>query len=261
MKPIERRLKYVDLVLKKDLDFIENYKLPDGYKFVMFNDGDEKDWVNIEMSSGEFLTFEEGMDAFNKYYGSCYDELKDLCLFIENDKGEKIGTSTAFYLDEKIDDITGNVHWVSIKEEYQGKGLSKPLISETLKLLKRLGHKKTLLHTQTHTWLAVKVYLDMGFIPYKEESSDLGWRIIKKLTNHSTLNNISDIEIDDMYNPLYVEAYEFLKNKYSEPFNYKVWDERGPYIGVNCNGKVHYYRYDYSNGKLDVFEEDKIKLK
>lgn len=143
MNTIDRTLKYVDLYLvNNDLDNVKEYPLPDGYRFVLFNDGDEKDWVEIEMSSGEFLTFDEGMEAFNHYYGSHYEELKKLCIFIENEQGEKVATSTAFYLENPIDDITGNVHRVSIKKEYQGQHLSKPLICETLKQMRRLGHKK-----------------------------------------------------------------------------------------------------------------------
>lgn len=257
MNSIERTLKYVDLYLvNNNLNNIPDYKLPDGYRFVFFNDGDEKDWANIEMSSGEFLSFEEGIESFNHYYGEHYEELKRLCIFIENEQGEKVATSTAFYLENPVDDITGNVHWVSIKKEYQGKHLSKPLISETLKQMSKLGHKKTLLHTQTHTWLAVKVYLDMGFEPYEMEKKYLGWQIIKKLTNHSKLANVSDIDISDMYNPLYVQAYEFLKTKYEEPFNYKVWDKKGPIIGINANGQVHYYKYTFENDELKIVGEN-----
>lgn len=257
MDTIDRTLKYVDLYLvNNDLDKIKEYKLPDGYKFVLFEDGDEKDWVEIEMSSGEFLSYEEGIETFNKYYGNHYDELKKSCIFIENEKGEKVATSTAFFQENPIDDITGNVHWVSVKKEYQGQHLSKPLISETLKQMRKLGHKKTLLHTQTHTWLAVKVYLDMGFIPYEIDNNYLGWQIIKKLTNHEKLSGINDIDINDMYNPLYVQAYEFLKSNFNEPFVYKVWDEKGSIIGINDNGLVHYYKYSFENGKLKIEGEN-----
>ncbi len=257
MNTIERTLKYVNLYLvNNDLNNIPDYKLPDGYRFVFFSDGDEEDWVNIEISSGEFLSYEEGIEAFNHYYGDHYEELKKLCLFIENEQGEKVATATAFYLDNPIDDITGNVHWVSVKKEYQGKHLSKPLISETLRKMSKLGHKKTLLHTQTSTWLAVKVYLDIGFEPYKMQDNYLGWQIIKKITNHPKLANVSDIDINEMYNPLYVQAYNFLKTKYKEPFEYKVWDEKGPIIGINDNGTVHYYTYTFENGKLEIISEN-----
>jgi ribosomal protein S18 acetylase RimI-like enzyme len=255
MNAIDRTLKYVDLYLVKDLNDIPCYQLPEGYSFVLFKDGDEKDWVEIEMSSGEFISFEEGMKAFQHYYGEHYEELKKLCIFVENNKGEKVATSTAFYLENPISDITGNVHWVSVKSEYQGKKLSKPLIVETLKLLKKLGHKKTLLHTQTHTWLAVKIYLDVGFEPYKLEDNYLGWQIIKKVTNHTKLSNINEIEYTDIYNSLYVQAHEFLKEKFKEPFNYKVWDEKGRFIGINYNGKVYYYKYTYKNEHLEIISE------
>ncbi len=42
--------------------------------------------------------------------------------------------------------------------------------------------------------------------------------------------NVGDIEVEKMYNPLYVQAYEFLKSNFNEPFVYKVWDEKGPYM-------------------------------
>lgn len=46
--------------------------------------------------------------------------------------------------------------------------------------------------TQTNTWLACKVYLDLGFLPIKEnlEHSNEGWKIVKELTSHSALKNI-----------------------------------------------------------------------
>lgn len=257
MNTIDRNLKYVDLYLvNNDLDNIPDYKLPDGYRFVFFNNGDEKDWVEIEASAGEFLSFEEGMEAFNHYYKNHYEGLKKMCIFIENEKGEKVATSTAFYLENRVDDITGNVHWVSVKKEYQGQHLSKSLICETLKQMRRLGHKKTLLHTQTHTWLAVKIYLDMGFVPYKMNDYYLGWQIIKKLTNHKKLIDVTDIKEEDMYNSLYVQAYEFLKSNFNEPFVYKVWDEKGSIIGINDNGQVHYYKYSFVNEKLEIVGEN-----
>lgn len=82
MESINRTLKYVDLLLVRGLDDIPVMSLPEGFSFVLFQDGDEKNWVDIEVSSGEFLSFEEGMEAFNYYYGNCYEELKKRCIFV-----------------------------------------------------------------------------------------------------------------------------------------------------------------------------------
>lgn len=254
METIERTLKYVDLYLMyDDLDNVPEYKLPEGYKFVFFENGSERDWVNIELSSGEFLSFEEGMENFQKYYGEHYQDLKKMCLFIENKNGKKIATATAFYLENPMEDITGNVHWVSVRKEYQGKKLSKPLIAETLKQMRKLGHKKTLLHTQTHTWLAVKVYLDLGFVPYKLEESYEGWQIIKRLTNHVRLKNIEDISEKEMYDLEFLSINQFLQLRFEAPFEYKIWDEKN-LIGVNFEGKLYQYLYTYEDAKLKIKE-------
>ena len=40
------------------------------------------------------------------------------------------------------------------------KGLAKPLITKILEIANELDHKGIILHTQTTTWLAAKLYLD-----------------------------------------------------------------------------------------------------
>ncbi len=72
---------------------------------------------------------------------------------------------------------------MAVKREYQGKGLSKPLITYVLKVMKKLGYTHAIIPTQTNTWLACKIYLDLGFLPIKKnlENSYEGWKIIKAL--------------------------------------------------------------------------------
>lgn len=76
------------------------------------------------------------------------------------------------------------------------------------------------------------------------------WRCYRMNTN------VGDIEVEKMYNPLYVQAYEFLKSNFNEPFVYKVWDEKGPIIGINDNEEVHYYKYSFENEKLQIVGEN-----
>ena len=111
-------------------------------------------------------------------------------LFIETDSGEKVATATAFY-DVRGKDTSGDgwLHWVAIKREYQGRGLSKPLLAHTFFVMRQLGYTRLKFPTQTTTWLACKVYLDLGFqpVPKNADSSRDGWRIIKQLTDHPAL--------------------------------------------------------------------------
>ena len=102
-------------------------------------------------------------------------------------------TATAFYdIHGRDTSGAGWLHWVAVKREYQGKGLSKPLIAYVLNVMKNLGYLHAKIPTQTNTWLACKVYMDFGFMPIKEnlEHSYEGWKIVKELTGHSALKDI-----------------------------------------------------------------------
>lgn len=186
----DKRIKYYELLLEHKLDGIVEYPLPDGYYFEFYQDGDRDTWIEIEKSAKEFSTDEEGLTAWNRYYAGRENELHNRMVFVVNAQGEKVATATAFYnIHGKDKSGAGWLHWVAVKREYQGKGLSKPLITYTLKIMKALGYTHAKIPTQTNTWLAVKVYLDLGFkpIPQNAVNSYKGWCIIKSLTNHQTL--------------------------------------------------------------------------
>lgn len=184
------RICYYELLLERQLTNVLEYSLPVGYKFVSYSDGDRDSWIDIEMSAKEFTDYEQGLEAWNRYYANRLDLLPDRMVFIENQNGEKIATATAFYnIYGKDATNVGYLHWVAVKREYQGKGLSKPLITYVLNIMKKLGYSHAKIPTQTNTWLACKVYLDLGFLPIKEniEHSYEGWKIIKELTGHSAI--------------------------------------------------------------------------
>ena len=198
----DTRIKYYELLLEREsLDALPEYTLPKGYRFVFYRTGDRDAWIDIEKEAKEFTTYDEGLDAWTRYYANKEDELYDRMVFVENEQGEKVATATAFY------DITGRdtsgaawLHWVAVKRSYQGKGLSKPLIRYVLGIMKDLGYSHAKIPTQTYTWLACKIYLDFGFtpIPQNAVSSRDGWRVLKALTDHPALSEFDSASIDEI---------------------------------------------------------------
>lgn len=184
---------YYELLLENDITEVPQYELPEGYRFVAYKDNDRDAWIDIEMSAKEFTSYEQGLEAWNRYYATRQEGLSDRMFFIETEDGEKIATATAFYdIYGRDTSDDGWLHWVAVKRDYQGKGLSKPLITHVLRVMNKLGHSRAKIPTQTNTWLACKVYMDLGFLPLKAnlEHNYEGWKIVKALTGHRALENI-----------------------------------------------------------------------
>ena len=188
----DEQICYYELLLKNDITEVPQYELPDGYRFVPYTDNDRDAWIDIEMSAKEFVSYEQGLEAWNRYYAPRIDELYNRMFFIETDNGEKIATATAFYDIYGRDTTDGWLHWVAVKREYQGRGLSKPLITYVLRVMNQLGYVYAKIPTQTTTWLACRVYMDLGFVPVEQnmKRNYEGWRIIKALTEHYALRMI-----------------------------------------------------------------------
>lgn len=234
----DKRIPYYKLLLERDLDSIPKFSLPDGFHFEFYQNGDRDEWIEIEKSAKEFDCFEQGIDAWNRYFLGKEKELETRMVFIVDSSGKKVATATAFY------DITGKdnsgsawLHWVAVKREYQGKGLSKPLISYVLSLMKAMGYTQAKIPTQTTTWVAVKIYLDFGFLPISKnaETSYIGWSIIKQLTNHKSL---VEFKCND-----YVMLIDIIKGV--NQYQYALFDE---------------YKNDLSLYQLRILPDDSAEL-
>lgn len=148
--------------------------LPLGYSFRFFEGpADIENWIEIEISSGDVKSYAEGEAAFTKYYGGRETELGEKMLFIIDEATQKpVATATAWQLEEAryeqygIDrSIRGHLHWVAVRSDYQGRGLSKPLITKAMAIMHSQGSEHAYLSTQTNSWLACKVYLALGWHP------------------------------------------------------------------------------------------------
>lgn len=177
------------------------FPLPEGYRYVFYQDGDRDHWIDIEKSAKEFTSYEQGLESWNKYYGGRESTLTNRMVFIEDAEGRKAATATAYYDVRKIDRSgDGWLHWVAVRREYQGQGLAKPLITHVLDIMRKLGYTHAKIPTQTTTWLACKIYLDLGFrpIPQNAVHSRDGWRIVKALTNHAALDMFDAAKADEI---------------------------------------------------------------
>ena len=190
------RIRYYELVLERSLDSVPERALPEGYSFAWYAPGDRDEWIRIEQSAREFDSFEEGVGAWERYYARYEELLPGRMLFVLDPGGRKAATATAFFDVRREDDgVNAMLHWVSVRRDEQGKGLSKPLILRTLARMKELGYRRAAVPTQTNTWLACRIYLDLGFrpIPENAEHSRMGWRIVRTLTEHPALTDFEPV--------------------------------------------------------------------
>ena len=175
-------------MIHKDLRGIKfDTILPPGYYFRNFRDGDIDIWVDIEKASGEFVTIKDAIKRFRDEFDDLKEELESRCFFLCNEIGEPVGTAMGWFGDlhgEKL----GRLHWISIKPEYQGRRLGKPLVAKAMERIQK-SHDKAYLTSQTTSWRAINMYLDFGFQPlYIDDNCKKAWMLLKKKLGHPSLD-------------------------------------------------------------------------
>lgn len=251
LKAINKTLKYFELLMVlNNLENVKEYILKDEYKFVFFNgDKDIQSWIQIHIESGEFSSSENALQYFHQFYDPFINELNERCLFIEDKDRNKVATATIspskdFGYDCVID-------WFAVSRKEQGKGLAKPLLSKLVIQAKKLGHKNILLHTQTHTYLAAKIYLDYGFEPFYQKELK-GWRILKTIIDHEKLKSITPIKEKNMYDKRVLRIKKQLDTHF-ENYNFSVWYVNGRndvYVYDNNSQSEYHFKFYQGGNKL-----------
>lgn len=180
---------------------IKEYELPEGYSFSNYKDEKDIDaWVEI-CRNGLVGDGEAGYENYKSAILGRPDIVPERDMFFLDYNGEHIGTITAYVHSE---DNTGDVHMVSIRTDYRGKGLAKYLNMKALQHLSQFDI--THAHLTTDEWRkgAIKGYLNAGFLPVEyDEGMEERWLAV-----------FEDMKIDGKYQMVNDDCtpYKMLEN-------------------------------------------------
>ncbi len=165
-------------MVRKDLDDIPEFTLPPGYSFRHYTEGDGATFDDVWLDADALGQAERGL--FEKEFRAKIDAVPERMYFIVGPDGEAIATATAWFNDDFEGERWGVVHWVAVRRTYQGRGLSKPLISRVLSRMRELGHDKVYLITQTARLPAISLYMKFGFEPFIRKPEDAeNWKQVR----------------------------------------------------------------------------------
>jgi GNAT superfamily N-acetyltransferase len=167
-------------------DGIPSFSCPDGFRIRTFEPGDDEAWVRIEAAAGAFPDEQVARRHFATEFASVQERLPGRMLFLEHETAGPIGTTTAWD-GEFAGELRGRIHWVGIVPAFQGRGLSKPLMSAALMRLAR-DYRRAYLTTETTSYRGINLYLGFGFVPWVVSDRDRqGWAIVAEILGRAIL--------------------------------------------------------------------------
>lgn len=120
-------------MVKNKLDKINSTSLPIGYRFTNFRPGDENNWAYIQYKAGIFKDYQIAIRTIFKVAKSFGNGFGEVCLFLENEVGERIGT--IMILPSSSEDDVQQIKYLALNPKWQGQGLGKVLMSKAYKVI------------------------------------------------------------------------------------------------------------------------------
>jgi GNAT superfamily N-acetyltransferase len=151
------------LMVRTNLEGIPAFTFPESFSVRWYQPGDEAHWLRIDRLANPDSPLESG--SFGRCFGMDPAVLAERQCYLVNAHGQMVGTATAWYDDHFQGERFGRVHYVAVVPAYQGRGLSKPLMTVVCNRLRELGHDRAYLATETHRVPAINLYLRFGFVP------------------------------------------------------------------------------------------------
>ncbi len=161
-------------MVRDHLDDIPEYSLPPGFAVRWYRPGDRELWVRITSEADRYNKVTP--ELFDREFGPDHALLAERQFFLIAPDGQAIGTITAW---SGLQPEWGRIHWVAVVPAWQGRGLSRPMMSVACRRLKELGHKRAYLITSTARVPAINLYLKFGFRPDPRDERELAaWRAL-----------------------------------------------------------------------------------
>ncbi len=167
---LDRTIPFYNVILRCDNSAVNSAILPTGYRFKMYQSGDEDSWARLEYEIGDFDTFNEAKEYFvSTYIQNDSLDISKRCVFVVNPENEIVGSCIAWQ-DLKNDMYVASLHWLIVSPKYQGMGIGKALCRKVIQIFSGNQENTIYIHTQPWSCKAIILYIRQGFKIQKSDS-------------------------------------------------------------------------------------------
>lgn len=171
---VSRPITHVQMV-RDHLENIPDFAPPEAFALRWYQPGDEQHWRRIHLAADLHNDITPGL--FAQQFGNDARVLAERQAYLLDPSGQPIGTATAWFNADFAGARFGRVHWLAVLPGFQGRGLSKPLMTAVCTRLRELGHDRAYLSTATVCVPAIRLYHQFGFVPLIRNEADAArWR-------------------------------------------------------------------------------------
>ena len=144
-------------MIRRDLENIPEFPVPAGFALRWYQPGDEASWLAIHQLADQYNQITP--ELFAQQFDTDPILLAERQCFLLDASGYAIGTASAWFDNNFDGGRIGRVHWIALLPQYQGRKLSKPLMTAICRRLRELGHGRAYLTTLAARRPGIQLYL------------------------------------------------------------------------------------------------------
>lgn len=183
---------YEVFMIRPHLRDIPQVPFPEGFGIRAMRTDEGALWTDIERDAEPYFPIED--EAFHSEFGNYLQTTQWRSFIVTNAKGAGVGVVSAWFSWDFKNQDYGMIHWIAIRQAYQGLGLGKAALAFALNQLSQ-WHARAFLGTQTKRIPAIKLYLDFGFAPDLDPPGAREvWREVAMQLKHPLLERSLNVE-------------------------------------------------------------------
>jgi len=150
------------MIWPQGLSQVPELIVPDGYQIRPFRNGDESGHIRVMHEAG-FGKWNEAQLAEWRQKIALPD---GIFVAVHKVSGQIVATALASHRPTELHPSGGELGWVAASPGHTGKGLGKAVSVAALRRFVQAGYSRVYLLTDDHRLAAIKIYLQLGFLPF-----------------------------------------------------------------------------------------------
>ena len=144
---VDKTIPHRHIIMRMDAPQQQTATLPEGYYFDTYRDGDDVAWGKMEEYAGDFRSWQMAVGYFRSTYLPLREELEKGFVVVRNSAGEAVCSCIAWNT-FRNEVRCPCLQWLVTAEGYEGLGLARAVVAETVNRFHSFGDQKVYLHTQ-----------------------------------------------------------------------------------------------------------------